>query len=103
MSLVIIVSLPFLVWIYFYELVSQDILSISDTAGVIRSICNIKKKFSYLVYPASKRGGELYGHIEKSRIALAGDAARYAESDLKIWNGSSSFTTRYFSRPLFPL
>ena len=43
MSLVIIVSLPFLVWIYFYELVSQDILSISDTAGVIRSICNIKK------------------------------------------------------------
>ena len=43
MSLVIIVSLPFLVWIYFYESVSQDILSISDTAGVIRSICNVKK------------------------------------------------------------
>jgi len=43
-----------------------------------------KKKFSYLVYPASKRGGELYCHIEKGRIALAGDAARYAESDLKI-------------------
>ncbi|WP_294024295.1 hypothetical protein [uncultured Megasphaera sp.] len=43
-----------------------------------------KKKFSYLVYPASKRGGELYCHIEKGRIPLAGDAARYAESDLKI-------------------
>jgi hypothetical protein len=44
-----------------------------------------KKKFSYLVaYQASKRGGELYGHIEKGRITLAGDAARYAESDLKI-------------------
>ena len=69
MSLVIIVSLPFLVWIYFYESVSQDILSISDTAGVIRSICNVKK-FSYLVYPASKRGGELYDHIEKGRIGF---------------------------------
>ena len=39
---------------------------------------------------ASKRGGELYCHIEKSRITLTGDAARYAESDLKIGNGSSA-------------
>ena len=33
---------------------------------------------------ASKRGGELYVHIEKGRIALAGYAALYAESDLKL-------------------
>ena len=33
---------------------------------------------------ASKRGGELYVHIEKGRIALAGYAALYAESDVKI-------------------
>jgi hypothetical protein len=44
-----------------------------------------KKKFSYLVAcQASKRGDELYCHIEKGRIASQGDAARYAESDLKI-------------------
>ena len=38
----------------------------------------------------SNRDGELYDHTEKGRIALAGDAARYAESDLKIGNGSSA-------------
>ncbi len=39
---------------------------------------------------ASKQGGELYVHIEKGRIALAGYAALYAESDLKIGNGNSA-------------
>ena len=39
---------------------------------------------------ASKQGGELYCHIEKGRIALAGYAALYAESDLKIGNGNSA-------------
>ena len=39
---------------------------------------------------ASKRGGELYVHIEKGRIALAGYAALYAEMDLKIGNGNSA-------------
>lgn len=37
-----------------------------------------------LPFHVSKRGGELYCHIEKGRIALAGYAALYAESDLKI-------------------
>ena len=37
-----------------------------------------------IAYQASKRSGELYCHIEKGRIALAGYAALYAESDLKM-------------------
>ena len=41
-------------------------------------------KTDLVAYQASKRGGELYCHIEKGRIALAGYAALYAESDLKI-------------------
>lgn len=57
----------------------------------------LTKKFLSKIIPcpslpvhASKRGGELYVHIEKGRIALAGYAALYAESDLKIGNGNSA-------------
>jgi hypothetical protein len=39
---------------------------------------------SSLPVQTSKRDGELYDHTEKGRIALAGYAALYAESDLKI-------------------
>ena len=41
-------------------------------------------KSDLVAYQASRRGGELYCHIEDGHIAMAGYAVLYSEADLKI-------------------
>lgn len=63
---------------------ARDLVCGSGHCHIIPVMAAKLDKTDLVAYQASKRGGELYCHIEKGRIALAGYAALYAESDLKI-------------------
>lgn len=64
--------------------VAEDPVCGSGHCHIIPVMASKLGKHDLISYQASKRGGELYCHLENGRIAMAGYAVLYAESTLKI-------------------
>lgn len=64
--------------------VPEDPVCGSGHCHVIPVMAEKLGKNDLIAYQASRRGGELYCHIEDGHIAMAGYAVLYSEADLKI-------------------
>lgn len=64
--------------------VTEDPVCGSGHCHVVPVMAEKLGKNDLVCYQASKRGGELYCHLENGRIAMAGYATLYSEADLKI-------------------